>query len=283
MESEMITWQEIEAALPTLKPATDGFSIAKRGVITLKGGQKCFVKIGTDDYTKQHANREIEIYKWLNAAAYAYAPRLLASTDGGFAIEDLSAYDFSTQWSQSKLSAVFAAIAALKKVPHKNTNVRLKRLNISNGWQLLQKDERIFTRLVEKLAEHNIALNPKMLDKFVKKTDSFEKIGNDIIHGDIRGDNLAYDAAQQKVYLVDWNWCALGSTAFEYTPFLVNVQNNGFDVRRHYPEHIDPTCALFMAGFWLYHSLEPIWEGGNPALRDRQFQCGLIALEWSKQ
>ncbi len=275
MEKVQLDWHEIEAALATLKLAEGGFSVATRGVVTLPSGRRCFVKIGTNDETKKWANHEVQVYRWLERAGYPHKPRLLASTDGGFAIEDLSACDFSGNWTVQKLNLTLTAMDDLARLtPDEHVDMPVS--DVMNGW--LQLAEDVGAR--ERLAAKGIRVSAGRATTFARQIRDVQK-GADIVHHDIRDDNVAYDQTAGRVYVVDWNWCAHGSRALDTTAFLVSVQQGGLDVRATCPEHIDADAALFLAGFWFYKAVRPIWPGGKPALRDRQLQSARIALRWS--
>ena len=78
---QKMEWGEIVALLPTLELIRGGNIHAQRGFVTYADGTKFFIKIGTDDYTKRCAKKEIVAYDFLAKNTYPYAPHLFASNE----------------------------------------------------------------------------------------------------------------------------------------------------------------------------------------------------------
>lgn len=267
--------------MPTLVPATRGYSKSIRGTVNLKDGRQVFVKIAVDEATKRWVDTEIKAYKWLAKQNFKHTARLLSSKQGALAIEDLSHLDFSEKWDIDRLNATLAAtdeLAALKPGAHDS----FKRLDITNGWHALSKDETSRFKLLERLSAEGLKMTIENIERYGVITDGREQ-GDVLVHADVRGDNAAYDAKNGKVYLIDWSWFSLGSRQLDLAAFLVHVEKGGLNVKAHVPRRLDRKAALYMAGFWFYYAVQPIWDGGDPELRERQYQCALIAYRWSKE
>lgn len=282
-----ITWPMVEAAMPTFTPTSGGYSIAKRGIVTFSTGESVFIKLPTEETTAQFITKEIAAYKWLRTKGYSYTPNLLLSGEQGIVLPDLSMLDWSDSWNEDKLKLTFKAIDELSGIKLNDSDYKaLSEVNILNGWQALADSPEYLQKLLQKLEEHQklktyISENLRTL---ASEAESY--LSNDaefvVIHADVRADNLAYDAANHKIYLVDWNWMGLGPKAIEDVAILVNAAHDGFDVEKYYSNRLDPVAATVLAGFWFYHSTRRIWEGGNPALRDLQFRNALQASKWIK-
>lgn len=275
----MIAWEEIQSSISTLREVSGGYSAAQRGVVALPDGRTAFIKIGTDAHTKRMANREVEVYRWLNAHNYAYAPQLIVATDGALAIEDLSGWDFSPQWDEQKLDAVFRALDQLAALPE--DGITLKGIDIQNGWGRLADGAPKRKMVIRYASDLGVYLTDEQIAAYAKRVAGCPE-GNEIVHADARADNIAYNPKANSVKLIDWNWCCKGSRRFDDVALLIDAQLGGLDVVRYCPEKIDKTSALFMAGFWLEQCFDPVWPGGNPAVRIRQQKSAIIAYNWSK-
>ncbi len=278
---QTVPWESIAEAMPSFEPTEGGYSVAKRGIVTLASGQRLFVKIGTNDATKSWINKEVKVYAWLKKAGYPYIPKVVAVTDGALALEDLSDWNFTNDWTTEKLDGLLKALDELAALPVDPDTSLFQFDELFNGWKELAGDDTSFVSAAKVLAATGTTLTKDDCMSFANQTKDCEK-GRELVHDDARADNTAYDPHSGKVKLIDWNWCALGNHKLDQTALLVNVQKNGFEVLPRYKDRIDARSALFLAGFWLYHGVQPIWEGGDPSLRQLQLQNALIAYNWRR-
>lgn len=96
-------------------------------------------------------------------------------------------------------------------------------------------------------------------------------------HCDVRSDNLAYDPAQDKLVLVDWNWASQTPKNFGSTEFLISVAGQGADVTAWHDE-LNRGLLAGLVGLWWQSSLGPeIREGSG--LRDHQAVSAAIAYD----
>ncbi len=272
--------------MPTFVPTSGGYSLAKRGIVALASGEKVFVKLATEENSQRFIPKEIVAYKWLKEKSYKHIPELLLSRADGIVLPDLSKFDWSNLWTEKKLTAVLKAIDELSELPiTKEDRKRLPPVIVANGWQELQSNPKLYTKLMEKLGDY-----PKLktaikehLNEYIQICDNYQANSAEFkpIHADIRADNLAYDETTDDVYIVDWNWMGLGNKGMEDVGLLVNVAHSGFDVEAFCPERLDKRAALLLTGFWLFHSTERIWTDGDPRLRDLQFRNALQAARFA--
>lgn len=276
-----IAWSEIAAQFDHRQLVSGGFSIAERGVVTLSDGRRVFVKMSDDDWTKTAINREVDVYTWLNAINFPYAPRMLSWKDGGLAIEDLSQLDFSHNWNDKKLAACLVAMDTLTTL--RPSEFLANREKTANGWREIAMNPDIL-EVLKKRSDSIVLQQLKLLDviAFADSVEDLVEQNSALVHMDVRGDNLAYDARHDCVYLVDWNWLGYMNRDIDRISLLTSVKRSGLDVERYYRHFLDKKAALFMAGFWLAAASRPIWEGGDPGLRDIQLESALICLRWAE-
>lgn len=281
-----ITWTDIDNAMGTFRPTTGGFSVAKRGIVTLSDRKSVFVKLAVNAETKGFIDEEIKSYKWLAKKGYQHMPELLLFKPGGIVLPDLSQFDWSDNWTEKKLKKILEALDQLGDIQlTKEDKAALKDVVIGNGWREIKEDADKKDRLIKKLKSYPKLVNAldERLDEFADKCDEYQSARDKFvpIHADARADNFAYDEATGRVYLADWNWMGLGRKGHEDVGLLVSAAKAGFDVDSFCPERIDVVAALYLAGFWLSRSMNKIWEGGDPSLRDFQFESAMQAAKWA--
>lgn len=277
----MIEWADIEKALPTLRPVQGGFSEAQRGIVTLADGRTVFVKLGVDEHTKRWAQAEIKAYHWLEDADYQHAPRLLAESEEGFALPDLSAWDWEHVWHAEKVDAALLALDRLAALP--STTGHFEKAGFSadgNPWHKLPSDASDYRSLVDDATWRQvdaILADDSLRLEYASAAERQPWQGNQLVHYDARADNFAYDHESKHGCFVDWNWMSLGSTAFDRTAMLVNVQLSGLDVLPAYRDQVDRDSLIWLIGFWLERALGPQDTEGRKRLRPRQVASSLQA------
>ena len=101
--------------------------------------------------------------------------------------------------------------------------------------------------------------------------------GETLLHFDIRDDNVLIGPAGE-VWIVDWNWPALGAPWIDLLCLLLSARGDGLDVERILAENpltasVPPrSINVFLACMWVYWSLErhkPV-PVKSPHLRDHQ-------------
>jgi thiamine kinase-like enzyme len=272
-----IEWQVVDQVLDTLHPAEGGYTSALRGTVELPDGDQAFVKIAQTEDEKNWINKERQVYNWLAKQSYSAIPELIAENDGGMLLADLSHLDWSPTWTEQKLDLAISALedlASLSEPAQQQPFFTSSLMDLPNGWQELAASGKT-TDLV----------SPSQVATFAQQTADFDTGGNTLIHGDIRSDNLAYDAENNKVYIVDWNWAEIGSVSLDLTAFLVSVKKSGFDIPDRHRHLISADDALFLAGFWLYSGNQPPPRDDDRArqLRIMQLESAKVALQFYNQ
>lgn len=281
-----MNWKTIEAGLANLQPVEGGFTNAERGIVTTGEGQNVFVKIGTNDITKNWARKEIGVYKTLQAIGYPHIPELVAVNDDetGFALTSLQAADgweWETPWTEDRLAATLDAMDALAALSieqfdteslaayHEDTQ--------KNQWDMPEPDTQLLIQKLEQLGRTElIARLPDLRQNFSLPLES-----PTLVHYDVRRDNAAWNASQKAIKLVDWNWLHAGSRKIDVNALLVNVYRAGLDLRPRFGERLDHPALLWLAGMWLAACVQPgaASMSNADALRQYQFESGLAAYD----
>ena len=284
-----ISWHDIQTALPTLAQTSGGYTTAQRGIVALPEGQKLFVKIGNDDLTKQWAQKEILVYRFLQKRNYPFIPKLLAvnDTETAFALEVLQdGWDWSDEWTKERLDQTVKAMDLLADIaPDGNDKLLFEKSFISetaDGWRPLHESEALQQTLRAKLNainRHDLADGLDFATN-ARKSSSFIFERTALVHNDVRADNCAWNKEQQIVKLIDWNWAQLGDRRIDICAFLVHVHKTGFDIS-DYTSRLDKAALHWLAGFWLRAAAESLLEGSSERteLRDYQLASGIVAFD----
>lgn len=283
------TWNDIENKLANLRYVEGGFTIAKRGLLSLGDGAEIFVKIGSDDLTKKWARKEIAVYRFLEKHNYPHSPRLLAvnSDESGFAIEAFTTeqgWDWEDNWDDKRLEVTLKAIQDLADIELDKSELQLfGESNIGqddNGWKPLLDSKEKQEHLMHKL--HGIAAEDvaKKIDfpKDYERSAAFKFAHDTLVHYDIRADNCAWNKATGQVRIVDWNWSQLGDNSIEYAATLTAVQKSGFDLPKDLLDKLNSDALHRLSGYWFNSAVTPIWEGGPEHLRDFQLLFGVTSF-----
>ena len=281
MDDLQVGWNDIEAAMPTFRAAPGGLSDAKRGIVTLSSGQTYFVKLGVDSRTQRWAQAEIQAYHWLNDMGYRHAPQLIAESDTGFALPDLSTWDWEHIWHDEKVVAALSALDSLSQLSTGSGAFGQSGYDeVGNPWEQLPDSTQDFESFIEAGLIAPIAAMLADRQRYAAYISDGNKQpwhGNSLVHYDARADNFAYDHQSRHGCFVDWNWLSLGSTAFDRTALLVNVELSGFDIVPSYRQYIDVDSLVWQAGFWLLRALGPRDTADRKLLRPRQVANALQA------
>jgi Ser/Thr protein kinase RdoA (MazF antagonist) len=284
-------WRIIEKALPTIQHAESGYTMAHRGIITLDTGQRIFVKLGVDENTSAWAQKEIMLYEFLASQNYAHIPKLLAtnSEQTAFALEALEAkdgWDWSNTWTHERLNATLAAMDELAQIrPTTNASKLFGSKGLSqtsDGWSVLAADpekQKVLEKKLKKAGHGNFMKNT---DYTAMADQSAQFIFQDdrLVHYDIRTDNCAWNAEQNRVKLIDWNWAQMGDVRIDAASMLVHVHRAGLDISQH-NARLNPGALQWVAGLWLNAAATPMWPGASEKshLRDYQLESGVAALK----
>lgn len=278
-----IAWEDIKVALPTLQPVQGGFTKARRGIVTLPDGKTVFIKIATDELTKKWINQEREAYHWLTGQGFAHMPALLAETDGGIALPNLQAWDWSeNSWTDSKLEVFLQAIDDLAVLGN-SAKGHFENLSYGkNFWPELTQDVSAYQWLHKYVLDEEwhaleaIFANKQQCQTYNALAATEPWRGTDLTHSDVRADNCAYNQKTGEVQMVDWNWLCLGNKRFDESMLFVNAAKAGADLR-NFVGRFDKACLAAIMGIWLASAEREAPDEHMTTLRLFQLQNALTA------
>lgn len=254
-----LDWQrDVMPYLSTMQPVEGGYSLAKRGVVTIADGVKVFVKLAEGETTKKWLKKEISAYQKLCSAGYPFIPSLLAyNTDhSAMAIEYLGQASFENAWDKDKLDAILKAQNELKKYKYifaDDPDFTLESVvGLDSRWPIIMQEEnlRIINQRFIRLGI-DMKFSHEQLQSYEKMLEGWQISDDTLVHQDIRADNFGYDIANKTGKLVDWNWLCLGDVSLDRTPLFVNMYISGFDPYVFHSETYDPKMLAYLTSFWL--------------------------------
>ena len=289
--SPLLNWATIESSLGTFRPASSGYTQAKRGFVTLSDTM-LFVKIGSDETTKKWIQKEIDVYQFLSAHNYTSIPKLLSinNESTGFALEYLGStnnWEWETTWTNARLQATIDAMDALANITKDDipeSILKIRMVNeIGNPWQTFANDLAAQDRLRLKLEEANKhTLATEICNAtFLKQNFTFNLPQDTLVHYDIRRDNCAWNTNTKQVKIIDWNWLQLGNRDVDINALLVSVVASGFKLTPPFSNRLNKDALLWLAGAWFRASLEPIKSSAfeTNSLRSYQLKSAITAYK----
>jgi thiamine kinase-like enzyme len=268
------TWQRRSAAWQPAEAVVGGND---RFTVDLEDGRRVFVKAARAPHTARWLRREAEVYAHLHGSFIA---ELIAFEDDLveplLVLEDLSEADWGVRWDAARVAAVRAALDAIAaSPPPPNTPPVRETLAEFGRWDVVEADAGPFLSTGIRSREWL----DRALPTLKAAADTAPVDGDDLLHLDVRSDNLCF--RDGTVVLVDWNWCSTGRADFDVAAWLPSLTVEGGAP----PWELLPRAgeyAAFLAGIWAaVVGLPP--PPTAPTVRDQQRRQLEIALAWCER
>jgi hypothetical protein len=259
-------------------PRHGGYAANERWSVELDDGRRVFVKHGVAPTLAEHLRDEHRVYRELNAR---FMPRLVGFDDGGewpvLVLEDLSDAEWSWTWTDERVAAVRATLDELHALPPPAWLPRPGEQiwSLSDGWDQVAADPEPFLSLglVDRgwLDAH--------LDELRAASEAAEVDGDELIHFDVRSDNLCF--ARGRAVLVDWNLASRGCATLDVAFWLPSLHAEGGPPPWELLPRAAEYAALF-AGFFGCRAGQPP-PPTAPTVRAVQRAQLVVALAWVRR
>jgi hypothetical protein len=222
---------------------------------------------------------------WLRKERLAYEgvrgtfmPEYFGAHDEGdctfIVIEDLTGADWPPPWSSDRIASVLGALETLRATPPPEGLPLLADMReLLAGWPLVHDD-------VGPLLSTGVCSRPWLenaLPVLLRAAEEVELAGEDLLHLDVRSDNLCF--VDSRAILVDWNLACVGNGSFDVAFWLPSLQLEGGPQ----PDDVLPDAgalAATVAGFFAARAGLPPPEGA-PTVREFQRRQAEVALPWA--
>jgi hypothetical protein len=251
-----------------------GWSIARRGVFELDGGETVFAKMGDVPDTIAAIRAECEVYPRLTGP---FVPRCLAADpeQAVLVLEDLSASTWPPPWTPDLLAALeylFIELAATAADPSLPTLA--DRLREWGAWELVTTEpSALLASGLVSAAWLDQCLQP-LLDAQSRGLTE----GDSLLHMDVRSDNLCFRGGS--AMLVDWNHAARGDSRWDRLLMLPTIELEGGPPAQAQAPEADPAIVVWLAGYFAAHVGLPAPEGAPGVRRFQRAQLNVV-LPWA--
>jgi hypothetical protein len=255
-------------------PIHRGYTPAGRWRVELRSGSSVFVKAGATTGTAEALRLERDVYAKLRGP---FMPHFLGWEEHPLqplmVLEDLSAGHWPPPWDaqtveevRAALKSLHASTAPLKPSAELHGSVR-------DGWRRVVTDPEPFLGLgLVTRAWLEASLAP-----LIEASEEVNEAGTEVIHLDVRSDNLC--RAARGIILIDWNWACIGNGALDTGFWLPSLEAEGGPV----PEETlpgRPDIAACVSGFFAARAGLPAIPDA-PHVRAVQRQQLGPALRWA--
>jgi hypothetical protein len=242
--------------------------------VSLSDRRRAFVKQALTEDAAAWLRKERLLYESVHGT---FMPSYLGAYDDGttlLVLEDLSGAKWPPPWSPQQVDAVLVSLAELHATPPPDgiESLEGKRRDIV-GWDLVAANP-------EPLLETGLCSAAWLEDELpalLRAGAEAELGGDDLLHFDVRSDNLCF--VGDRAILVDWNLACRGNGRFDVAFWLPSLRLEGgpepWDVL---PDAGALTAAV--AGFFAARAgLAP--PAGAPTVREFQRAQAKVALAWA--
>lgn len=253
-----------------------GYTPAERWVVGLEDGSSVFAKFGSTPATAQWLSAEREVYGKLSGR---FMPRVIGFDGDGerplLLLEDLSGAWWPPPWRPGDVERLVEAmreVAATRVARGALPELESERGRFA-GWLIVERDPAPFLSL----GLCSEAWLEGALPSLLMAQDLALLGGTDLVHGDLRSDNLCF--LPDRVVLVDWNGARRGNGAYDLAALAPSLRLEGGPL----PDELVPgegALGALVCGFFAANAgLRPIPDA--PQVRWIQQRQLRIALPWA--
>jgi hypothetical protein len=239
--------------------------------VELDDGRSVFVKHALTPEAEAWLRTEQLVYEHVRGS---FMPGYFGGSDDLIVLEDLTQADWPPPWTRERVEVVLAALAELRRARLPPGLPRLADLReVLLGWPAVAGDREPLLSTGACSREWLEDALPRLL----QATAEVELDGDDLLHLDVRSDNLCFrDGA---AVLVDWNHASAGNGLFDVAFWLPSLR------LEHGPEpwEVLPDAgplAAAVAGFFAARAGLPP-PPGAPMVREFQLRQLEVALHWA--
>jgi aminoglycoside phosphotransferase (APT) family kinase protein len=242
--------------------------------VRLADERAVFVKQALTEEAREWLRKERHVYESVRGSFMPVFHGFHDDRGTVLVLEDLSTAEWPPPWSKRRVEAVLAALTELRATPPPDgiASLEAQRASIT-GWQAVAADPEplLATALCSR------AWLDEALPALLEAAATAELGGDELIHFDVRSDNLCF--VDERAVLVDWNLAARGNGDFDVAFWLPSLRLEGGPE----PWEVSPdagSLAAVVAGFFAARAGLPP-PSGAPTVREFQRAQAAVALPWA--
>ena len=235
----------LKGRISKIEPINRGYTLANRFIVQLDNRQSFFIKQATNNDTAGWLRSEYLIYSNIRED---FLPRMIAWDDNKISplliLEDLSHATWHYAWNSNNILAVIQTLERVRKTipPDGLSLLEAQRKDLA-GWQIVSQDPKPFLSLGLVSSQWLQSALPVLIDA----DESAVLDGNELVHVDIRSDNICFK--DDKPIFIDWNWASRGNGAFDIVAWLPSLYTEGGKPPSVKIESAGKLYSL-ISGFW---------------------------------
>jgi hypothetical protein len=261
-----VGWERVESG---------GYSVVcAHWRVALADERTAFVKHALTSDAALSLRRERRMYEVVHGS---FIPAYLGAWDNGatlLVLEDLTEAGWPPPWSSARVDAVLESLDALHKTrpPHGLDSLEATRASVV-GWSSVAADPEplLATGLCSR------AWLEESLGALVRAGETAQLGGDDLLHFDVRSDNLCF--VDGRAVLVDWNLACKGNGLFDVAFWLPSLSLEGGPAPWEVLPDAGPLAAAVAGFFAVRAGLRP--PPGAPTVREFQRAQAAVALPWA--
>jgi hypothetical protein len=254
-----------------------GYTRATRLIVHFSDGGTAFVKAANDELTTSWLRDEIAVYRHLRAPFLPAVPALDETDPPLLVLEDLRDGHWPPPWRPGDVETVLATLAEVRATPPPPNHPSLASWRDAlAGWRHVAADSAPFLSL----GLCSAAWLERALPTLMAADDEAPLDGDELLHLDVRGDNLCLGLPNRPAILVDWNHSCRGNADFDPIAWAPTLVRQGGPLPDAVVPDADGRLVAFLAGFWAYRAPHPP-PTPDSLLRVHQLEVLRVTLPWA--
>jgi hypothetical protein len=254
-------------------PVRRGYSSTERWLVTTRGGESAFVKVGAAPVAAKNLRREAAVYAGLRLPC---VPQVRGWDDGEppvLVLADLSGGAWPPPWTPGQVDRALGVIESVHAARAALPGYAEVHGVAEDWWGRIAADPEPFLRL----GAASRGWLGRSVEALAASAGGVRAAGTSVTHFDLRSDNFCF--ARARTFLVDWSHACLGNPWVDLGLFLPGLAAEGGPP----PEAVlpaRPEIAAWVAGFFAWHASKPHIPAA-PGVRAMQRRHLAEALPWA--
>lgn len=234
-----------------------GYTTAVRKIVACEDGTRYFAKVAREEHVASWMATEARVYQQLRGLDLPFTADFFGHIELGessacMLLQDLSGLQWQYEWTPGRQQAILAMLDRVAALS------REARCDWSWVGQLSDRQNELYNwQSIIDSPDGFLDLGLCSFDWWKKNRDCLLKAegeailsGDDLLHFDVRSDNICFDEADRPI-VVDWNWVLKGNGRMDKLAWLPSLIMEGGSLACFLPlSSEDGHLLAMLAGFW---------------------------------